>query len=447
MIVELTVVGIRNYLPNGEADYPKLFARLPKGSTVYLRKQSEGEQYPGCVYVYDEEAKTIGSLTKTERCFIELEIPKDMMLQAKIVGHSSVHNCLYIEAENTKGFSVPYIRQIELTDSEIVIPQTTLDNNIKLFTSSMKTMIDSLKRDGNASNIDSLLRIAEKYQACCCQSLDGDTSFSRGEICQELRILLNQYPALKDVYSVIYEQHKDLSTKEEQTNVFRKQYGRICEMAMQKDAHGNSFVDDYIEKLTFLNGGRLTTKIIQNEILSLSSLLDKELDNKYSKSIKDEEYFAHNLYTLNYSLNGIYILFTRRIKLEYLQSLLKNGKLRDNEGADDATRLKDDTTRLKDVNTNPDGSISKEELTFLINYSVTEEKEKQQIHNELVSLVCTREITVEEICDHLKSMAKSNRISYPHTTKKVMKELQRLGMPGEGVRGFSYKNFQKNYKQ
>ena len=370
MMVVLTVVGIRNYLPNGEADYPQLFKRLPIGTTVYLRKQSEGEKYPGCVYVYDEEARIIGSITKTERRFIELEIPKDLMLQAKIIGHSAADNCLYIEAENTKGFSVPYIRQIELTGSETAIPLTTLDNKIKLFTSSMKTMIDSLKKDGDASNVDSLLRIAEKYQTCCCQSLDGDTSFSRGEICQELRILLNQYPALKDVYSVIYEQHKDLSTKEEQTNVFRKQYGRIYERAMLKEEHGSSFLEDYIEKLTFLNGGQLTTEIVQNEILSLSSLLAKELCNNYVMFIKTEESFAHVLYSLNYSLNGIYILFTRRIKLEYLQSLLAN--LSDNVAADD-------TTRLKDVSTNPDESISKEELTFLIHPSVTQEQEKQKM--------------------------------------------------------------------
>lgn len=436
MMVVLTVVGIRNYLPNGEADYPQLFKRLPIGTTVYLRKQSEGEQYPGCVYVYDEEAKTIGSLTKTERCFIELEIPKDMMLQAKIVGHSSVHNCLYIEAENTKGFSVPYIRQIELTGSETAIPLTTLDNKIKLFTSSMKTMIDSLKKDGDASNVDSLLRIAEKYQTCCCQSLDGDTSFSRGEICQELRILLNQYPALKDVYSVIYEQHKDLSTKEEQTNVFRKQYGRIYERAMLKEEHGSSFLEDYIEKLTFLNGGQLTTEIVQNEILSLSSLLAKELCNNYVMFIKTEESFAHVLYSLNYSLNGIYILFTRRIKLEYLQSLLAN--LSDNVAADH-------TTRLKDVSTNPDESISKEELTFLIHPSVTQEQEKQKIHGELVNLV--RNNSIVNICDHLKSMAKSKRILLPANPGNAMTELQRLGMPGTDKKGFSYKNFQKYYKK
>ncbi|MDD6787875.1 MAG: hypothetical protein PUD83_07370 [Bacteroidales bacterium] len=436
MMVVLTVVGIRNYLPNGEADYPQLFKRLPIGTTVYLRKQSEGEQYPGCVYVYDEEAKTIGSLTKTERCFIELEIPKDMMLQAKIVGHSSVHNCLYIEAENTKGFSVPYIRQIELTGSETAIPLTTLDNKIKLFTSSMKTMIDSLKKDGDASNVDSLLRIAEKYQTCCCQSLDGDTSFSRGEICQELRILLNQYPALKDVYSVIYEQHKDLSTKEEQTNVFRKQYGRIYERAMLKEEHGSSFLEDYIEKLTFLNGGQLTTEIVQNEILSLSSLLAKELCNNYVMFIKTEESFAHVLYSLNYSLNGIYILFTRRIKLEYLQSLLAN--LSDNVAADHTTRLKGD-------NTNPDESISKEELTFLIHPSVTQEQEKQKIHGELVNLV--RNNSIVNICDHLKSMAKSKRILLPANPGNAMTELQRLGMPGTDKKGFSYKNFQKYYKK
>ena len=436
MMVVLTVVGIRNYLPNGEADYPQLFKRLPIGTTVYLRKQSEGEKYPGCVYVYDEEARIIGSITKTERRFIELEIPKDLMLQAKIIGHSAADNCLYIEAENTKGFSVPYIRQIELTGSETAIPLTTLDNKIKLFTSSMKTMIDSLKKDGDASNVDSLLRIAEKYQTCCCQSLDGDTSFSRGEICQELRILLNQYPALKDVYSVIYEQHKDLSTKEEQTNVFRKQYGRIYERAMLKEEHGSSFLEDYIEKLTFLNGGQLTTEIVQNEILSLSSLLAKELCNNYVMFIKTEESFAHVLYSLNYSLNGIYILFTRRIKLEYLQSLLAN--LSDNVTADH-------TTRLKDVSTNPDESISKEELTFLIHPSVTQEQEKQKIHGELVNLV--RNNSIVNICDYLKSMAKSKRILLPANPGNAMTELQRLGMPGTDKKGFSYKNFQKYYKK
>lgn len=436
MMVVLTVVGIRNYLPNGEADYPQLFKRLPIGTTVYLRKQSEGEKYPGCVYVYDEEARIIGSITKTERRFIELEIPKDLMLQAKIIGHSAADNCLYIEAENTKGFSVPYIRQIELTGSETAIPLTTLDNKIKIFTSSMKTMIDSLKKDGDASNVDSLLRIAEKYQTCCCQSLDGDTSFSRGEICQELRILLNQYPALKDVYSVIYEQHKDLSTKEEQTNVFRKQYGRIYERAMLKEEHGSSFLEDYIEKLTFLNGGQLTTEIVQNEILSLSSLLAKELCNNYVMFIKTEESFAHVLYSLNYSLNGIYILFTRRIKLEYLQSLLAN--LSDNVAADH-------TTRLKDVSTNPDESISKEELTFLIHPSVTQEQEKQKIHGELVNLV--RNNSIVNICDHLKSMAKSKRILLPANPGNAMTELQRLGMPGTDKKGFSYKNFQKYYKK
>ena len=436
MMVVLTVVGIRNYLPNGEADYPQLFKRLPIGTTVYLRKQSEGEKYPGCVYVYDEEARIIGSITKPERRFIALEIPKDLMLQAKIIGHSAADNCLYIEAENTKGFSVPYIRQIELTGSETAIPLTTLDNKIKLFTSSMKTMIDSLKKDGDASNVDSLLRIAEKYQTCCCQSLDGDTSFSRGEICQELRILLNQYPALKDVYSVIYEQHKDLSTKEEQTNVFRKQYGRIYERAMLKEEHGSSFLEDYIEKLTFLNGGQLTTEIVQNEILSLSSLLAKELCNNYVMFIKTEESFAHVLYSLNYSLNGIYILFTRRIKLEYLQSLLAN--LSDNVAADHTTRLKDD-------NTNPDESISKEELTFLIHPSVTQEQEKQKIHGELVNLV--RNNSIVNICDYLKSMAKSKRILLPANPGNAMTELQRLGMPGTDKKGFSYKNFQKYYKK
>ena len=230
--------------------------------------------------------------------------------------------------------------------------------------------------------------------------------------------------------------HKDLSTKEEQTNVFRKQYGRIYERAMLKEEHGSSFLEDYIEKLTFLNGGQLTTEIVQNEILSLSSLLAKELCNNYVMFIKTEESFAHVLYSLNYSLNGIYILFTRRIKLEYLQSLLAN--LSDNVAADH-------TTRLKDVSTNPDESISKEELTFLIHPSVTQEQEKQKIHGELVNLV--RNNSIVNICDHLKSMAKSKRILLPANPGNAMTELQRLGMPGTDKKGFSYKNFQKYYKK
>lgn len=61
----ITIVGIRKYLPNGEEDYPKLFSRLPVGSTVYLRKEPTGSEYPGSVSVLDDDCCKIGSVSKT----------------------------------------------------------------------------------------------------------------------------------------------------------------------------------------------------------------------------------------------------------------------------------------------------------------------------------------------------------------------------------------------
>ena len=94
MTVEITIVGIRNYLANGEDDYPKLFARLPIGSTVYLRKEPTGSRFPGSVSVWDDNGQQIGSIAKTERRYIELEIPEGEMLPVEISGHSAEDNCM-----------------------------------------------------------------------------------------------------------------------------------------------------------------------------------------------------------------------------------------------------------------------------------------------------------------------------------------------------------------
>ena len=105
-----TIVGIRNYLPNGEADYPILFSRLPIGATVYLCIEPPGSRFPGSISVWDDEGNQIGSISKTERRFIELDVPQDGMLPVKVSGHSRKHNCMYFEAENKNGFKDPYIR-------------------------------------------------------------------------------------------------------------------------------------------------------------------------------------------------------------------------------------------------------------------------------------------------------------------------------------------------
>ena len=111
-----TIVGIRNYLPNGEADYPILFSRLPIGAIVYLRKEPTGSSFPGSISVWDDECNQIGSISKIERRFIELDVPQDGMLPVKVSGHSTKHNCMYFEAENKNGFKAPYIRDVKLEE-------------------------------------------------------------------------------------------------------------------------------------------------------------------------------------------------------------------------------------------------------------------------------------------------------------------------------------------
>lgn len=117
-----TIVGIRNYLPNGEADYPILFSRLPIGAIVYLRKEPTGSSFPGSISVWDDECNQIGSISKIERRFIELDVPQDGMLPVKVSGHSTKHNCMYFEAENKNGFKAPYIRDVKLEEGETSFP-------------------------------------------------------------------------------------------------------------------------------------------------------------------------------------------------------------------------------------------------------------------------------------------------------------------------------------
>ena len=321
MEVTLTIVGIRNYCDRGEDGYPELFVRLPKGSIVYLRKEPTGSPYPGSVSVWDDNNKQIGYISKTERRYIELEIPEGEMLPVTISGHSKEHNCMYVTAENTKGFNKPYIRDITLIEGETVLATTDYDQKIQQLTSMMKTKIKMLK-DNKVSNTDSLLNTARQYVSYCCESLDGETSFSRGDILFDLDILSKSYPELKDVYDEIYEKHKDInSIYGDKTNVYLDQYNRIKDKAFSTEGRSQSQMDDYLEKLKFAHCGMLTKEVVDAEIASLSELLANEMMKSYAKNIETSERFAAALYSLNYSWNGIYRLYTRMIRLEFLKSL------------------------------------------------------------------------------------------------------------------------------
>lgn len=85
------------------------------------------------------------------------------------------------------------------------------------------------------------------------------------------------------------------------------------------------------------------------------------------------------------------------------------------------------------------------ELCHFIHPSVTDDKEKIQIHKEIENLV--RCNTIPNICLYLNQMAEVSRILLPIEPVSALKELRRMGMPGEDAEGFKYKNFVKYYRR
>ena len=89
--------------------------------------------------------------------------------------------------------------------------------------------------------------------------------------------------------------------------------------------------------------------------------------------------------------------------------------------------------------------ITDMELCHFIHPSVTDDKERMQIHREIENLV--RCNTIPNICSYLSKMADDSRILLPIEATSALKELRRMGMPGEDAEGFKYKNFAKYYRK
>ena len=85
------------------------------------------------------------------------------------------------------------------------------------------------------------------------------------------------------------------------------------------------------------------------------------------------------------------------------------------------------------------------ELCHFIHPSVIDDNEKMQIHKEIENLV--RSTTIPNICSYLSKMAADSRILLPIEPTSALKELRRMGMPGEDAEGFKYKNFAKYYRK
>lgn len=319
-IVELTVVGIRNYCPGGNDGLPALFQRLPVGKTLYLKINPPGSKFPGAVSVYDGIGKTVGSISKTDRRYIELAIPQDGMLPCTVVGHSLEDHCLFVEAENNVGIKDPYIRKTTAEPGELIFSTTSEDEHLKTLTQLMKTQLAQ-----PAPDLQELLELTNEYASVCCTSLDGETSFSRADILRELKKVNAQNGMFDEVISRIYEDTKDLGRRNEdvKVRVYRSQYERILASAHAKKNGRASELETYVKTLAFGHGGNLTEDVIRAEVKTLSEQLVHELMGGFVQAIETDKDFATALYSLNYSLHSIYIMYTRRIKREYLINMLK----------------------------------------------------------------------------------------------------------------------------
>lgn len=329
MKVELTVVGIRIYC-GGEENYPQLFARLPLGCEVVLRTNRTGDPYPCSISVFDTEMQKIGSIAKTDRRFIELEVPKDGVLYANVIEHSAKHNCICLEAENTKGIKEPFLRDIVPESGEIVFAKTNQDRRMEQLADAIKSQLERfMHQDITEQQMASLTKVLAEYSTLCCISLDGECTFKRADIRMYLKNLSKKYPELQRFHDDILEQHKDLGRdpNDVKVDVYLKQYQNIHASATAKGKNGKSQVDEWLDALRFTHGGELPKCVIREEIKRLANLLSGEMMNTFIKCKDNDELFATSLYSLNYRLNAIYVLYTRIIKYNYLIDMLHDGNV------------------------------------------------------------------------------------------------------------------------
>lgn len=319
--VKIPVVGVRNYSDDMGLELSELFDKYPIGTTMFLRINKTGEKYPGSVSLLDVMSNKIGSLGKVVRRYIELAIPKDGILPCTVVGHSLKHHAIYVEAINNVGIKKPYIRNSAPEENEIIFETTEHDKKIQMMTQMLLTLLDS-----DNPNAEQILAIAKEYAKICCTTLDGDTVFKVYDIRRKLEALNEKSNNMfDDVISEIFENEKDLGRRQNdvKTRVYLEQFNRILESAKKGEKDKSSQLDNYRKNLEFVNRGKLPKRVLEDEIKHLSELLAKELMNGYIKAIETDEDFATALYSLNYNLRSIYVLYTRRIKWEHLMKMLQ----------------------------------------------------------------------------------------------------------------------------
>lgn len=88
-------------------------------------------------------------------------------------------------------------------------------------------------------------------------------------------------------------------------------------------------------------------------------------------------------------------------------------------------------------------SNSDEEFKY-IHVSVTDEAERAKIHKMMCNIV--RLPRIQQVCDELYILMKNRKVLCTINPEAMLKELRRIGLPGEEQDGFSQKNFQHYYR-
>ena len=79
-----------------------------------------------------------------------------------------------------------------------------------------------------------------------------------------------------------------------------------------------------------------------------------------------------------------------------------------------------------------------------IHVEVTDPAERTQIHRMMCNIV--RLPRMQQVCDELYILMKKRKVLCTINPEAMLKELRRIGLPGEDQEGFSQKNFQHYYR-
>ena len=108
---------------------------------------------------------------------------------------------------------------------------------------------------------------------------------------------------------------------------------------------------------------------------------------------------------------------------------------------DSAEDVTTDDTSSSSAATNESQEI--EEFKY-IHVEVTDPAERTQIHRMMCNIV--RLPRMQQVCDELYILMKKRKVLCTINPEAMLKELRRIGLPGEDQEGFSQKNFQHYYR-